>query len=103
MELKNPELNDIVFIKQDLKEEANECHPAYGLAYRGDAVIVKEIKDDKYFYVSHPEVTHDVTFRVIRSEIMLQDPLITVHEQREYLARTKYKTLDQRFGKSGKK
>ena len=33
---KNPEIGQVVYIKQDLIEHACGDHPAYGLAYRGE-------------------------------------------------------------------
>ena len=95
---KNPEIGQVVYIKQDLIEHACGDHPAYGLAYRGDAVIVKKLAfKENNFLVAHLNVKSDNCFRVSRDEIMLDDPLITVLEQRAYLKRTNYKSLDERY------
>lgn len=94
----NPEIGQVVYIKQNLRECANEDHPAYDLAYRGDAVKVKKLSClDNNFLVSHLNVKTDSWFRVSRDEITLEDPLITVLEQRAYLKLNNYKSLDERF------
>lgn len=92
-------IGDIVFIKQDIIEHANECHPASGLACRGDVVVIRKessIKTNESWLVSHPSRT-DNCFRVSRDEIMVHDPLITHNEKEEYKRKHNMADLDLRF------
>lgn len=97
---KNPEIGQIVYLKQNIFEPPCEDHPGWQLGDRGDAVIVKFVNDKtNSFTVSHPQDKYDNNsdYRVYRNEIMLTDPLVTILEQREYMRKKRYTSLEQRY------
>lgn len=78
--MKNVEDNDILFIKLDLFDGGDDCHPEYRIARRGDAVKVRRLstRNKDSFFVSHVGYLDDC-FLVKRDEVMFTDPILT-HE-----------------------
>lgn len=92
----NVGIGDVVFIKKDIYEYANECHPGSVLGFRGDVVVIRtnsHIVNPESWLVSHPSRT-DNCFRVSRDEIMVHDPLITHNDKQEYMKRHKNDQLE---------
>lgn len=112
--LNNIKVGQVIFLKMTISEGPNDYSPGGIYGRRGDAVVVTEIvayqdkdapKSDDYctvkyrYSVAHCDYEGDAGFVVDRWEVMPTDPLVTVNEQRDYLAYSyRYKTLDARFG-----
>lgn len=97
---KNPEVGQIVYLKQNIFEPPCEDHPGWKLGDRGDAVIVTYVNEKSNSYtVTHPQDKDNDNsgYRVYHHEIMLTDPLVTILEQRAYMKRKRYTSLEQRY------